>query len=311
MAAFYSAIVADFLAADPGAIAAHLAAEQIRHFRVSEPTAMAAWERTIAVLRAAIGNLRETQDWRLLLEYPLLRLGRRIDAVLVAPQLVCVLEFKVNATGFATADLRQVEDYALDLWDFHAGSRGIPIVPILVATDAPAPEVILPRPIARVASPLSASAASLAPLIDVLARLFPPLPIPIAPSAWENAPYRPVPGILEAARMLYAGHGVAEIAAARAGADELARTTGAIVSAVDMAGGERRHVILFITGVPGAGKTLVGLNVVFGAGRQGGAAYLTGNPTLVHVLREALARDAAAGQTGTLRVARQQVEGRI
>jgi Schlafen group 3, DNA/RNA helicase domain len=311
VAAFYSASVADFLAADPRAIADRLAAEQSRHFRVTEAAAIGAWERTIAVLRATLGLVPIARDWRLLLEYPLLRLGRRIDVVLIAEQMVLALEFKVNASGFAAADLRQVEDYALDLSDFHAASRAIPIVPILVATEAAAPESSWPLPMNCVADPMLASAASLGPLIAGLARHFPPLDTPIDPVAWADAVYLPVPGIVEAARRLYAGHGVAEITTARAGSGELERTTAAILDAVRKAEAERQHLVLFVTGVPGAGKTLVGLNVVFGAGHAIGAAYLTGNPTLVHVLREALARDAARGRPGALRQARHGVEGKI
>ncbi len=310
MSAFYSATVAEFLADDPASIAARLAAAQIRHFRVTEPAALAAWEATITVLRATLATI-PAPGWRILLEYPLLRLGRRIDAILIAPQMVLVLEFKANATVFAADALRQVDDYAIDLGDFHARSRAIPIVPILVATDADPPGFEFPLALNNVHPPMRASAASLAGLIAALDRHFPPLAAPIDAIGWERAAYRPVPGIVEAARMLYARHDVAEIATARAGAAELARTTSAIVAAARRAEAEQKHLVLFVTGVPGAGKTLVGLNFVFGAGRELGAAYLTGNPTLVHVLREALARDAAGGQRNKLRVARHKVKAKI
>ncbi|MGH7080052.1 MAG: DUF2075 domain-containing protein, partial [Acetobacteraceae bacterium] len=297
-----------------------LVAEQARHFRVTEAAAIGAWEETIAVLRAALAATPAVHGWRILLEFPLLRLGRRIDAVLIAPEMVLVLEFKVGASQFAAADLEQVDDYAVDLRDFHAASRAVPIVPILVATEAAVPREDWPLPIAGAAPPMRANAESLGALIAALAAHYRPLPAAIETSAWERAPYRPVPGIVEAARLLYAGHGVAEITAARAGSAELERTTKAVLDAVESAEAERRHLVLFVTGVPGAGKTLVGLNVVFGTGRRHGAAYLTGNPTLVLVLREALARDAARngpgrgggrGGAGRLRQARQEVEGKI
>ncbi|MGH7159270.1 MAG: DUF2075 domain-containing protein, partial [Acetobacteraceae bacterium] len=284
---------------------------QARHFRVTEAAAIGAWEATIAVLRAALAAAPAVHSWRLLLEFPLLRLGRRLDAVLIAPEMVLVLEFKIGASGFAAADLEQVDDYALDLRDFHAASRAVPIVPILVATDAAVPRPDWPLPIAGVVAPMRANGESLGPLIAALAAHYRTLPAAIETSAWENAPYRPVPGIVEAARLLYAGHGVAEITSARAGSAELERTTKAVLDAVESAEAERRHLVLFVTGVPGAGKTLVGLNVVFGTGRRHGAAYLTGNPTLVLVLREALARDAARDRPGKLRQARQEVQGKI
>ncbi|MGH7058185.1 MAG: hypothetical protein ACREFZ_09970, partial [Acetobacteraceae bacterium] len=273
MTAFYSASVGDFLAADPGSVATGLVASQARHFRVTEAAAIGAWEATIAVLRAALAAAPAVHSWRLLLEFPLLRLGRRLDAVLIAPEMVLVLEFKVGASQFAAADLEQVEDYALDLRDFHAASRTVPIVPILVATEAAVPRPDWPLPIAGVAPPMRANKESLGQLIAALVAHY-PLPA-IAVDAWENAPYQPVPGIVEAARLLYAGHGVAEITSARAGSAELERATKAVLDAVESAEAERRYLALFVTGVPGAGKTLVGLNVVFGTGRRHGAAYLT------------------------------------
>lgn len=311
MAAFYSAIVAEFLADDPAAIAARIAAAQIRHFRLLERAAFATWEATIAALRATLETIPAASGWRLLLEYPLLRLGRRIDAVLIAPQMILVLEFKARTAEFAAFDLHQAEDHAIDLRDFHGLSRGIPIVPILAATDADPPACEWPLALNDAHPPLRASAASLAGLIAALDRRFPSLSAPIDAISWEHAPYHPAPGIIEAARMLYARHEVGEIATARAGAAELAQTTAAIMEAVERAKAARRHLVLFVTGVPGSGKTLVGLNLVFGAGRELGAAYLTGNPTLVHVLREALARDAAEGRRKALHFARHKVKAKI
>jgi len=111
--------------------------------------------------------------------------------------------------------------------------------------------------------------------------------------------------------MLYARHGVEEIAAARADVPNLTRTRDAIGRAIALARAERRHLAAFVTGIPGAGKTLCGLNAAFGGEGDRQATFLTGNPTLVHVLREALARDAAGGQRGMLRAARQRVESAI
>jgi hypothetical protein len=117
---------------------------------------------------------------------------------------------------------------------------------------------------------------------------------PLAGEAWLAAPYRPVPGIVEAATMLYARNGVADIAAARADAANLTRTTTAIARAIDAARNDGARVVVFVTGIPGAGKTLCGLNAVFGPARQAGAAFLTGNAPLITVLRAALAEDAVA-----------------
>ncbi len=128
------------------------------------------------------------------------------------------------------------------------------------------------------------------------------------PNAWETAPYRPVPTIVDAATMLYSRHSVAEIATSRADVGNLTRTTEAIRAAIDQARSASRHEVVFVTGIPGAGKTLCGLQVVFGA--NAGAAFLTGNLPLVHVMREALARDAR-DQGRNIRMARQETESAI
>ncbi len=305
-----SRTVADFLAADPQPLVARLAYDDAQRFRGNEPRQLRAWAETLRALHAALALWPQAAAWRLLLEYDIQRLGRRIDAVLVTPRAVLVLEFKAGATQFSNQDRAQVEDYAIDLQDFHPASRAHPIVPILIATHARPAVPNWPLPIAGAATVLEASAASLGTLLrDLWHRLPPVAPLDVA--AWEHAPYRPIPGIVEAARSLFSTHGVADIAAARADAHNLTATTDAILAAIHAAEAGRRHIILFVTGIPGAGKTLCGLNAVFGTGRAAGAVFLTGNPSLVHVLREALARDAAATHPEGLRGARQRMESAI
>ena len=142
-------------------------------------------------------------------------------------------------------------------------------------------------------------------------RSLPAPAMPLDTANWHAAAYRPVPGIVDAACTLYSRHGVADIAAARAEARNLTTTTTTILRTIDAAKSGGLHCALFVTGIPGAGKTLCGLNAVFGAGRDTGAVFITGNPTLVHVLREALARDDAGGRRGRLRQARREMIGII
>ncbi len=311
MAASYSACVRHFLKVESGLLVNALAAADAQRFRNSEPQQLRAWTVTIAALKAALTGFAEASDWQLILEYPMRRLGRRIDVVLVSPRAVIVLEFKADAVQFTMADRRQAEDYALDLQDFHAASRTVPIVPILVATAAAPRPTLWPLLFAGASTVLDASSASLGDLLQGLwARLYEPV-IALDPVSWEHAPYRPVPGIIDAACTLYSHHGVADIAAARADAINLSTTTDCILAAVASARRDRLFLALFVTGIPGAGKTLCGLNAVFGTGREAGAIFLTGNPTLVHVLREALARDAAQGDRGRMRAARQRTKSSI
>jgi hypothetical protein len=306
MAAWWSGDVAALLASEPEAVVQRLALRLVEMHHLNRETQLRAWRQEIVMLQAALAECSRT--WRVLFEYPLLRLGRRIDVVILTGDAILVLEFKVGASAVTMLDQQQAEDYALDLFDFHAGSRTHPIVPILVATDAHQVAVEWPLLWHGVTSVVPASAATLPALLRDIAERIPIAAHQIDTRAWENAPYRPVPTIVEAATMLYNRHGVAEIAEARADVDNLGRTTDAIRRAVGQAVSKRQHAILFVTGIPGAGKTLCGLNAVFRA--TTGAAFLTGNLPLVHVIREALARDAQE-QGGSLRMARQRTESAI
>ena len=320
MPAFWSSSTAELLDADPQSVVARLAHAQALAFRVNEAAQLRAWTQTVDLLRRALSSVAthrpDAAGWRVLLEHPLLRLGRRADAVLVTGCLVIVLEVKAGATRFLRADREQAEDFALDLQDFHAGSRAHPIVPVLVATEAASPSAVRPLLLpGAVSAVLEASAATLPALLAELAAI--PAGPPLDPVGWEHAPYRPVPTIIEAARMLYGRHDVAAIVQARADVEGLRATTDAVRREIEAARAAGRPRALFVTGIPGAGKTLCGLNACFGVGTEHGdgpggtrATFLTGNPSLVHVLREALARDAIA-QGGDARAARQRMEGVI
>ena len=304
--AWWSGDIAELLAGELETIVQRLAVRLVETHYLNRATQLHAWRQQLMLLRTALRNCPGT--WRVLFEYPLLRLGRRIDVVLLTGHAILVLEFKVGATSITALDRQQTEDYALDLFDFHAESRAHPVVPLLVATEARPSAPQWPLLWHGVTPVLAASRTTLEPLIqEVVARL-PRTARALDARAWEAAAYRPVPTIVEAATMLYNRHGVAEIAAARADVGNLHRTTDTVRRAVEAAHADLCHVILFVTGIPGAGKTLCGLNVVFGA--TTGAAFLTGNLPLVHVMREALARDAHE-QGGSLRMARQKTESAI
>jgi hypothetical protein len=285
--------VPDFLAASPDAVAASLAAAQMARRLSGEPAQLRAWQRSAALLHDALRG-EEWQEARLAFEYDMLRLERRIDVLIITPKAIFVLEFKASA-DVTRADMRQLADYAQDLQDFHAESRRHPIIPLLVATEATT-EPTTPTPLPL---PLGAwqesrcTGRSLAATLARLHALAPTSATPLDPVAWMAAPYRPVPTIVEAAARLFARNSVADIATARADTRNLTETTDAILSALDAAQAAQDKVVVFVTGVPGAGKTLCGLNVVFGAHRREGTAFLTGNAPLVAVLREALALDRA------------------
>src|SRR5262249_24331926 len=177
-------------------------------------------------------------------------------------QFIVVLEMKVGESVFRAEDARQAEEYALDLRDFHAASHERDILPILWCTNAPetAPLTCIPSG-DKVAQVQRVGAGGLA---RVLASL--PINTPcdrIVPELWDNAPYRPIPNIIEAATALFAGHNVEAIM--RKDASNLETAAARIVQLVTSAKQHGRNALIFLTGVPGSGKTLAGLQVVHNA----------------------------------------------
>jgi hypothetical protein len=254
-----------------------------------------AWLAQIRILANALKEISGT----ILLEFSIPRMGRRIDAVVLSGPVVFVIEFKVGASVFDRAAIEQVWDYALDLKNFHAASESVAIVPVLVATDAaPSPISRLQADDDNVFRPLTVDGKGLCDVIEMAVREVSGCPVDSL--EWPRASYRPTPTIIEAARALYAQHSVEAIARYDAGAQNLRITSGRIDSLVDEACAKRQKVICFVTGVPGAGKTLVGLNVATRHRREleqvTHAVFLSGNGPLVAVLREALTRDEVTRQ---------------
>jgi hypothetical protein len=303
--AWWSGAIDSFLSQSKESVLGRLAARAIETHATNRDAQLRAWRWEIEILHGALADM--PGDWRLLLEYPLIRLGRIIDAVLVTDRAIIVFEFKALSSGFSEAARVQAEDYAFDLRDFHAGSRDHVIIPILVAgTGRPArPQWAFPWP--GVSVVYEALPTGLPALVtEILARV-PQRDVDFV--NWERAAYRPVPTIIEAARALYAKHGVADIRAARADTGNLSNTTAAILRAVDEAKQNHLHIILFVTGIPGAGKTLCGLDAIFSGGVEG--TFLTGTLPMVYVLKAALAEDSAKAGSKSLRGARHETKSKI
>ncbi|EHH69134.1 hypothetical protein GMO_04410 [Gluconobacter morbifer G707] len=296
MGAWWSGSITTFLRTDPGQICERLAHQAAKRRFQNEPAQLRAWATQVDLLRETLTAMPEASGWQIIFEYPIPRLGGRIDTVLVSPDAVFVLEFKVGARSFDAASTAQTEGYALDLQDFHAGSRRHPIIPILIATQGPA--VSQTEPLLLGSGVTVVQYCNAADFPDVLARLCARAASsigPMIPADREDAPYDPVPSIIEAARLIYATHSVADIHTARADATNLTRTSNCIATCLNEARQQNRKTIIFVSGIPGAGKTLCGLKAAFATGHPGTeATFLTANPTLVAVLREALIRDAVA-----------------
>jgi hypothetical protein len=303
--AWWRGALADFFSISDETIIGKLASQTLKSFRINEASQLKAWCHELEILRRSLAGLAD--HWRLLLEYPLLRLGRRLDAVLLTDRAIFVLEFKTLNSDFSPDGRIQVEDYAHDLRDFHSGSRDQIIVPILIAGSGhpSRPQWEFPWP--GVTDVYEVLPDKLAPLLkDVLGKL-PARPFDI--EGWEYAAFKPVPTIIEAARALYDRHGVAEIKEARADTINLSRTTAAISRAIREAQAQSQYVIVFVTGIPGAGKTLCGLDVVFSGDAD--ATFLTGTLPMVYVLKAALAEDTAKRQTGSKRATDHKTKAKI
>lgn len=254
-----------------------------------------AWQQQIRLLKQLRIPTELAHSARLYFEYTIPRLGRRVDVILVVGHVLFVVEFKVGEKQFTVSALDQVWDYALDLKHFHDASHGLCIAPILVATEA------LPQHIEVLGTlhddglvrPIRSSGNDLPAVIEHALAFFNSENIDAA--AWEQGRYLPTPSIVEAARALYAGHSVETISRSDAGARNLAVTSRAVDQIIENARVHGRKAICFVTGVPGAGKTLVGLDVATRHMDKDSATYsvfLSGNGPLVAVLREALARDS-------------------
>ncbi len=290
--AYYAASIDAFLADSDDAILGKLAASS--SFAI-EPTQRDAWMLQIATMRTAL--LQRRGEGLIAFEFAIPRMGKRIDVVLVRGAAVYVLEFKVGERHFTADALNQVWDYALDMKNFHSTSRDATIVPVLVATAAEICE--LPTIVASdhdgVVRPLRATAKSLAALLCIVEECCTGTTID-APR-WVDGTYRPTPTIIEAALALYGGHRVEDISRREAEAINLTQTTAQIAEIVRAARAERQKAICFVTGVPGAGKTLVGLDIAtkhHDKANELHSVFLSGNGPLVRVLCEALARDRAA-----------------
>lgn len=234
---------------------------------------------------------------RVYFEYVIPRLGKRIDCLVVLQHVLFVIEFKIGESEFTTSGLDQVWDYALDLKNFHETSHEALIVPLLVATEANPAQFAVRGTIHddRLMRPVRVGRDQLAPIMrECLEQL---RGSAIAVEDWESGRYLPTPTIVEAARALYAGHSVEQISRSDAGATNLQRTSKAVDRIIADSRARKQKSICFVTGVPGAGKTLVGLDVAtrhMDVSSELYTVFLSGNGPLVAVLREALARDRVA-----------------
>ena len=261
-------------------------------------TTREAWKSEISIMQETLSRF-SVKDGRIIFEYDIPRLGKRIDVVLLFRGIIFCIEFKVGESKILEADVDQVLDYALDLKNFHKFSQDKVIVPVLVATNYKNFTSIVQMSVYDdlVVNPLLTGAENLFDIITSVLHRFPD-EIPVDCN-WIISPYAPTPTIIEAARSLYENHSVENITRHEADKVSTDRTIAYILQVIKESKEKQKKSICFVTGVPGAGKTLVGLDVAIKQTYQGndepvkdeGAVYLSGNGPLVAILTEALAQD--------------------
>jgi hypothetical protein len=283
---YYSDNIATFLEKNPETISGILAnstygvtAEQI-----------SAWREEIEILQNSLRGL----EGAIFFEYSIPRMGKRIDVVLIIESIVFVLEFKIGASQFHQSDIDQVWDYALDLKNFHETSHNVFIAPVLIATEAKHSfrEVRETLHKDKILVPIRINDKLLREVLDeVLANV---KGDKVNSENWAKGSYSPTPTIIEAAISLFNSHSVTEISRSDASALNLRVTGKCISEIIDKAKENNEKAICFVTGVPGAGKTLVGLDIAtkrLDKEKGETSVYLSGNGPLVAILREALTRD--------------------
>ncbi len=283
---YYSADLVQFLHENPQTILGIICEND----SFSETTLLQknTWSEEINILQKEFARFDEG---RIIFEYTIPRICKRVDVVFLHKNVVYLLEFKCGETEYKKGANEQVLDYALDLQNFQKESHDKIIIPIVVATEAKTIEnsFIVKG---NIAEPLFCNRGNIGEIIALIDEKI--CCNSFNYEQWENSEYLPTPTIIEAAQALYNGHKVEEITRSDADAKNLSETTRAIDEIIAYSKNNKRKTICFVTGVPGAGKTLVGLNLAIehaNARRGEHAVFLSGNQPLVSVLQEALARD--------------------
>ncbi len=254
-----------------------------------------AWVEQIHILRQTLNGLTGV----IYFEYSIPRMGKRIDVICIIGSVIFILEFKIGEKDFLSYDVDQVVDYALDLKNFHETSHDQYIAPILIASNALSRVFSISQTPQndKLLSVIKTNSRDLRFAIkEVLSYVGDD---PIDPKTWESGGYHPTPTIVEAAMALYRGHSVKEISRSDASAINLQQTTDTVSEIIKKSKEKKQKAICFVTGVPGAGKTLVGLNIAtvhIDKEQELYSVFLSGNGPLVAILREALTRDRVANE---------------
>lgn len=284
---YYSDAITDFLFRSHKEIVGTLTLAS-QHDTNDETTK--SWVEEIDTLRETLVPYRERGF--VYFEYNIPRMGRRADVIVVIDGIVFVLEFKTSEQRFSRDAMVQVWDYALDLKNFQEGSLDRIIIPVLIAPkerDSHC-QMHLNHFEDKVYEPLMVNRKRLPEVFSmVLGSVGYDRELIMTDDQWAKSGYSPTPTIIEAAIALYEENTVEDIT--KHGGD-IDKASEELCNIINYCRKSKRKAICFITGVPGAGKTLIGLNTAIDQFNRGEkAVYLSGNFPLVEVLQEALTRD--------------------
>lgn len=283
---YYSDKIEDFYTKSPDCILGELTRKTVHDINRKTTNS---WNEEIDILKKVIAKY--AGQGSIFFEYNIPRMGKRADVILLINNIVIVLEFKTAEQKSSYESIMQVWDYALDLKNFHEGSLNRPIIPILVVTHEKDYKLQLTlKPYEdNVYSPIICNASRLNECIDKVFTNVHYIGDDFNDIQWANSGYEPTPTIIEAAVALYEHHTVKDIT--KHGGD-IDKASEQLRNIINRCRENKRKAVCFITGVPGAGKTLIGLNTAIDQYNMGEkAVYLSGNFPLVEVLQEALSRD--------------------
>jgi hypothetical protein len=285
--AYYNDSITEFIVTSPEEIIGKIA---LKNQFPLEQTQKDAWLAQIIILKDVLPPYKGS----IYFEYTIPRMGQRIDVVILIGAVIFILEFKIGEKEYSLNAMDQVMDYALDLKNFHESSHDQFVAPILIATKAKdfISVIATTSQNDKLLFPIKSNVSLLAKVIEDV--IFFSEGNDINQNEWEQGRYCPTPTIIEAAMALYNNHSVEEISRSDASAINLSQTSEAVSKIIHSSKVNSRKSICFVTGVPGAGKTLVGLHVAtthIDKSNDLYSVFLSGNGPLVAILREALARD--------------------
>ncbi|MBZ4036372.1 DUF2075 domain-containing protein [Flavobacterium sp. 17A] len=284
---YYSSLISEFITKDNDSICGTIVKSDLHSELKRQQTN--AWLSQIPILKKGLANF----TGKIYFEFTIPRMGKRVDNILIISNCIFVIEFKIGSKKYDKHAIEQAFDYGLDLNNFHERSHNKIIVPILVVDKGKSIENIYTNSIDNLYETIFANENNLSEVIEKTLQNFDQFD-KIDWEEWENSIYKPTPTIIEAATALYNNHKVEDITKYEAGDDDLSKTSQCINDIIDCSKKYKKKSICFITGVPGAGKTLAGLNIAnlrSDYEKEEHAVFLSGNGPLVDVLREALARD--------------------